>query len=246
METDTNRLHLLYEVSRRLASFTDLNELLSYVTRRARELLDAEGCAVLLLDHARHEFYFPVASQRESREAGDTLLAEVRFPADRGVAGWVLEHGEAAAVQDAAHDARFYAGVDRLTNLSTRAILCAPLRTRSGIIGVIEVINPAHEAATDDLQLLEALASDIAVAHEKAALYAHLRGDVVRLYQLCRIAGLGLVILGIALGVGVTFATLAVALPLRSLPTRPGMLEAVGCLLAGLLLLGVVRRRRQE
>jgi len=88
------------------------------------------------------EFYVPVASQRESREAGDTLLAEVRFPADRGVGGWVLEHGE--AVQDAAHDARFYSGVDRLTNLTTHAILCAPLRTRSGIIGVIEVINPAH------------------------------------------------------------------------------------------------------
>lgn len=246
METDTNRLHLLYDVSRRLASFTSLNELLSYVTRRTRELLDAEGCAVLLLDHARRELYFPVASQRESREAGDALLAEVRFPADRGVAGWVLAHGEAAAVQDAAHDPRFYAGVDRLTNLTTRAILCAPLRTRSGIIGVIEVINPAHEAATDDLQLLEALASDIAVAHEKAALYEHLRGGVGRLYQLCRIAGLGLLIFGIVLGVGVTFAALAVALPLRALPTRPGTLEAVGCLLAGLLLLGVARRRRQE
>src|SRR5207247_2127746 len=165
MGREDDRLHLLYEVTRRLATFTDLDELLRYATGRARELLDAEGAAVMLLDPARREFNFGVASQSETHQATSARLLEIRFPAHLGVAGWVLAHDEAAAVPDAQQDPRFYNGVDQLTNITTHAILCAPLRARSGNIGVIGVINPARPPAADDLEFLETLASDIAVAH---------------------------------------------------------------------------------
>src|SRR5207249_4685613 len=161
----------------RLATFTDLDELLRYATGRTRELLDAEGAAVMLLDPARQEFNFGVASQSETHQATSARLLKIRFPAHLGVAGWVLAHDEAAAVPDAQQDPRFYNGVDQVTNITTHAILCAPLRARSGNIGVIEVINPARPPAADDLEFLETLASDIAVAHEKAALQERLRGE---------------------------------------------------------------------
>ncbi len=241
MGTDTNRLHLLYEVSSRLATFTNLDELLRYATRCTRELLDADGCAVLLLDGTRREFYFPVASQSESRKATGPRLAEVRFPADRGIAGWVFAHDEAAAVEDAEHDARFYRGVDLLTGVSTRTILCAPLRTRGGNIGVVEVVNPALGASATDLEFLQALANDIAVAHEKAALYQRLRGEVVGLRQACGFVGLGLAGLGLVLAAGAMYAHVGWALPLRDLPTRPGMLTGLVCILAGAVLLAVAR-----
>ena len=122
------RLHLLYELNRGLTSFTDMDGLLRYVTDRARELFNAEGCALLLLDRRRGEFYFPVAS--ESKKVHEIRLATVRFPADRGIAGWVLAHDEAVLIDDVSKDARFFAGVDARTDMTTRRLLCAPLRTR--------------------------------------------------------------------------------------------------------------------
>ena len=236
MGREDDRLHLLYEVTRRLATFTDLDELLRYATGRTRELLDAEGAAVMLLDPARQEFNFGVASQSETHQATSARLLKIRFPAHLGVAGWVLAHDEAAAVPDAQQDPRFYNGVDQVTNITTRAILCAPLRARSGNIGVIEVINPARQPAAEDLEFLEALASDIAVAHEKAALQEQLRGEVVGLRQVCRVAGLGLLALGTLLALGAGYVQLALALPLRELPARPGAVDGLVCLLLGALL----------
>ena len=86
-----------------------------------------------------------------------------------------------------------------------------------------------------DLESLETLASDIAVAHEKAALPERLRGEVIGLRQVCRVAGLGL------LALGAVYVQLGSALPVRELPTRPGVLDGLICLLVGALLSAVGR-----
>src|SRR5690606_7316122 len=122
----SQNLHVLADLSRSLATYTDLDALVHYATERVRALFDAEGCALLLLDAERREFCFPVASQGPPGSAA--ALAEVRFPADRGIAGWVLANDESALVPDVARDPRFYDAVDRQTAMRTRALLCAPLR----------------------------------------------------------------------------------------------------------------------
>jgi len=240
--TVAERLQLLYEVNRRLTTFDDLDELMRYSTRRTCELFGADGCALLFLDRDKREFYFPVASQSATQRASQERLAEIRFPADQGIAGWVLAHDQAALVPDVANDPRFYAGVDRATHMTTRAILCAPLRSRSGNIGVIEVVNPAANSLTaDDLDFLEALAGDIAVAHERAMLYQRLRGEVTGLRQAVRAAGIGLVALGILLALGALIGHMAWALPLSELPTRPGIVGGAASVGFGLALIGLGR-----
>ena len=242
--TASDRLHLLYDVNQRLATFTELDELLRYATRRTREVLDAEGCAILLLDPTRREFYFPIASQAEASKSSEARLAEIRFPADRGIAGWVLGHEQATAVNDVANDPRFYGGVDQQTNITTRAVLCAPLRGRAGNIGVIEVINPTSGAfADDDVEFLEALADDIAVAHEKAQLYETLHHEIIGLRQAGRYLGTALIVLGLLLAAGATIGHLAVSLPLRELATRPGMLAAIAAVVLGVVLVAVGQGR---
>jgi GAF domain-containing protein len=240
MATATERLHLLYEISRRLTTLLDLDELTRYATQRTRELFKAEGCALLLLDRERNQFYFPTASQAQSRQEVQARLAEIRFPADRGIAGWVLRRGEAALVLDTTKDERFYDSVDKLTAMSTRSLLCAPLRSPSGNIGVIEVVNPQVESLTnEDLEFLEAVAGDIGIAYEKAQLYARLRGEVIGLRQACAFAGFGLVATGLVFSVAVTLGHLARALPLSELFSRPAMIAGTFSLAIGSLLLGV-------
>jgi GAF domain-containing protein len=242
MTTVGDRLHLLYEINRRLTALSDLDALVRYATQRTRELFNAEGCALLLLDRDTREFHFPVASQSEAHHDTRQRLAEIRFPADRGIAGWVLSHNEAVRIDDVSKDPRFYQGVDQATQMTTRSLLCAPLHGPSGNIGVIEVVNPAAGALTDgDLEFLGALADDIGVAYEKAALHERLRGEVIGLRQVCNIVGLGLVVIGILFIIGATLGHLARALPLSELPTRPGTLSGFVSVLVGIFLVGVAR-----
>jgi GAF domain-containing protein len=224
VDTAENRLHLLYELNRRLTTLDNPGEFQSYVTQRTREIFEAEGGSLLLLDRRKNEFYFPVASQSAASHVTPAQLAEIRFPADRGVAGWVLRNDQAVWVPDVSRDDRFYSDVDRQTDAHTHSILAAPLRTSSGNIGVIELINPARaDFGKDDLEFFEVLASDIAVSYEKAALLQRLRGELGALRQLCR--GLGIVLLGSGalVGVGAVFIRVARAVPLIEIPATPGV-----------------------
>src|SRR5262249_20076302 len=152
-----------------------------YATNRARELFEAEGCALLLIDQDAGEFRFPIASQ--SATSSGTVqrrLKEVRFPITQGVAGWVHANGKAVVIAGAQDDERFFRGVDKMTGMTTRRMLAAPLRTSGGAIGVIEVINP-RAIGDGDLVFLEALGSDVAIAHERAAFSAALRAEATGL-----------------------------------------------------------------
>ncbi len=229
---EQERLHLLYEINRGLTQVDELNGILHYAAKRLRELFSAEGCAVLLLDREKNEFYFPIAS--DSDAASEAQLAKTRFPADRGIAGWMVTHGEAVSVSDVSQDERFFGGVDKKTQMQTRALLGAPLRGDNGIIGVIEVVNPDTNLMTAaDLEFLEIVAGDAAFAYERARLLQQLRGEVVGLRQVVRLAGLSLFVFGVLVLIGAALVHFARALPLGELVFRPGVWIGIGCSAVG-------------
>ena len=235
---------MLYDLSRRLATFDELDDVLRHATGELRELFDAEGSAVLILEPKTHELRFPIASQREGSEATPAELAEVRFPADRGVAGWVLKHGKAVAVDDVANDPRFYRGVDDTTGATTRALLAAPMRTGGPSIGVVEVMNPGPgHSGPDDVEFLDAVASDIAVAYAKAELHDRLREEAATLRRVAQLAGIVLMAAGVLVGAGSAFAVLARALPVGSMLVQPGLWAGVVAVVAGVAVLRSARTR---
>lgn len=224
MANASERLQVLYELSRRLATFDDLDGLLRDATRAVREVFAAEGTAILLLDPSGTELRFPIASQAEGASGTEKVLTELRFPAAQGIAGWVLAHGQSVAVDDVNKDPRFYPGVAKATGVPTRALLAAPLRSRSETIGVVEVINPAGDRFDpEDAAFLEAVASDIGIAYEKAYLYEHLHRELTSLRGLTRIGGGGLVAVGVMLVAAAVVTNLAFAMPWTRLLTRPGL-----------------------
>ena len=183
-----------------------------------------------------------VASQDPAHGSVGQQLEHLRFPADRGVAGWVFAHGQAVIVADVSTDPRFYRGVDQATGMHTRSIMAAPLRAASGSIGVIEVVNPDPGSMTaGDLEFLQALADDIAVAYEKATLYERLRNEVIGLRQMCRVGGLTLLAVGVLAILGTVVRHLALALPLAELLTAAGTVGGGGALVGGALLLALGR-----
>ena len=180
LSRDSARLRLLYELGCAFAARVELDELSALVLAKCREVLDADGASILLLDAERRELYFPYAANNP--EVNDRLV-RLRFPADRGIAGAVLESGRSLRIDDVAADPRFYGGVDRATGVTTRNLLCVPLRSNQGIVGVVQVVNRRSAGGfTDtDLAFLEALAGSVAIAIENARIYAQLKDQVAAL-----------------------------------------------------------------
>ena len=120
--------------------------------------------------------YFQVSS--DDRLESSARLKEIRFPASEGISGWVLREGQSVLVPDVSREPRFYHAVDRELGTKSRSLICAPLRTRSGTLGVTQAINKRSGPFTeDDLGLLNAIAGSIAVALENAQLYEALQHE---------------------------------------------------------------------
>jgi PleD family two-component response regulator len=103
---------------------------------------------------------------------------EIRFPADRGVAGFVVKTGTLLNVPEPYRDARFNRAVDRQTGYRTRSILCAPLRARGGrVIGAVQVLNKVGGGpfTVDDERALDEISVRCGLAIENALLYERLR-----------------------------------------------------------------------
>jgi Nif-specific regulatory protein len=177
---DHQRLRLVFELGSAFASRLEFDELIRLVISRCREALDVEGVSLLLLTSDRTELYFPYV-------LGDNpdvsrRLTELRFSADRGIAGAVLSSGRAEKIDDVQSDSRFYSEVDRRTGSTTHSLLAAPLIRGKEKLGVIEAVNRRHGAfTTADLELFEGLAVSIAVALRNAYAFTRIRHSEERL-----------------------------------------------------------------
>jgi Nif-specific regulatory protein len=172
---------LLYELGCAFAARIELEQLIPLIMTKCREVLDAEGVSVLLLDPEQDELYFPYVAEEDPEVAA--RLLKLRFPADRGIAGAVVRSGKCVRVDDVATDPRFYSGIDRQSGATTRNMICAPLNARQGRIGVIQAINRRSDShfTDEDLSFLEALSGSIAIAIENAQLYARIKDSEERL-----------------------------------------------------------------
>ena len=173
--SDSGRFRLMYELGQAFATRIELDELIPFVIATCREVFDAQGASVLLLDPTTNELYFPYASSDDPEVAA--RLARLRIPIDRGIAGRVLKSRRVEKVDAVQSDPRFYGDADRVTGISTRSLIAAPLTSGDVALGVIEVINRRGGGifSDDDTALLETLAHSIAVAIANARRFSEVK-----------------------------------------------------------------------
>ncbi|MGB2583463.1 MAG: PAS domain S-box protein [Dehalococcoidia bacterium] len=148
-------------VAGKVSSPSELSFLIDRIMRMTQKALKATASSVLLIDSDKQDMFFEFADGPVG-----ALLKEVTFSVQSGIAGWVVLNREPAIVNDVAKDSRFYVDVDRATGFVTKSILCAPLKLRGRVIGVIEVLNKldGSDFTEQDLEVLEAVASTAAIA----------------------------------------------------------------------------------
>ncbi len=162
---EAGEVAVFHELGKALTSSLQLDQVLRTIMEKIEEFLHPDTWSLLLVDEARRDLYFELAVGK-----GAQALKDVRIQFGQGLAGWVAEHSEAVIVPDVSKDTRFFGKVDEKTKVETRSIVAVPVRFRSQVLGVIELINCVgsegfHER---DLALLEALADFAAIAIENA------------------------------------------------------------------------------
>ncbi len=144
----------LTQATRSIHSDAELMPLMEQILTKALNLLNAPDGSLMLLDDETNELAFVIVK--------GTLAANLvgyRIPADTGVAGWVVKHGEPALVRDVRRDPRFSHLIDEQFTFRTQSICAAPLIGDRRVFGLIEALNqPGDEPFSDmDLALLSLL-----------------------------------------------------------------------------------------
>jgi signal transduction histidine kinase len=162
-----SRLAALYQVSQVLGTSLNLDEVLNQVMDAVIGLTGAERGFLMLVEGVTDELVV-----RVGRNMVQETLQREEMKYSRTVIQTVLKSGTGVVTTNAQEDPRF-SEQESVISLALRSILCAPLRARGLVIGVIYVDNRAQVGlfTEADLEMLDAFASQAAAAIENARLY---------------------------------------------------------------------------
>ena len=160
----------LVKIGQAVAAEKSIDTLIRTIAEETKIALNADRCTVFLYDRENNELYSKVATGLDD-------VQELRIPADKGLAGHVVQTGETINIKDAYKDKRFNKSVDKKTGYRTKTILCMPIKNfNQEIIGVFQVLNKFDETFTiDDEDLLIAIASSAGISLENAQLFEEQR-----------------------------------------------------------------------
>jgi Nif-specific regulatory protein len=174
---------VLYDVATSMHTICDLDEMMGHIFNKIKSLLNIQGVSIALHDSKSREFVF-IRTVEDGTAGSPRMLPELKFPDNLGIAGWVLRENRSAMVNDVRKDKRFYGGMDRKVGFSTRSMVCVPLNSRKGLMGVLYAINKLSGRFTrKEVRLLEMLSGNIAISIENATLYGELLSKTDTLRQ---------------------------------------------------------------
>jgi len=164
----------LFRIAKALQEFQTLDELLDFTTQEIQNLMEVGGAAVILVDKEKNEFFFRAATYDDT-EAGKKFR-EIRFPIDKGTAGYVYRTGNPIIVPDTSTNPYFFKKVDEKAGYNTRNMLVVPMWLQDRMIGVLCAVNKDRGAFNqDDLKLLSAVAGTVALPIENARINEELK-----------------------------------------------------------------------
>ncbi|XP_061327366.1 cAMP and cAMP-inhibited cGMP 3',5'-cyclic phosphodiesterase 10A isoform X2 [Pezoporus flaviventris] len=126
-----------------------IDSLLEHIMIYAKNLVNADRCALFQVDHKNKELYSDLFDIGEENDGKPVFkkTKEIRFSIEKGIAGQVARTGEVLNIPDAYADPRFNREVDLYTGYTTRNILCMPIVSRGSVIGVVQMVNKISGSA---------------------------------------------------------------------------------------------------
>ncbi len=155
----------LFEIGKLIGSDLDPGILLSRIAELICQLIDAKSCSVMLLDAKRERLLAKAAYGLRTER-----MHSLSFRVGEGVAGWVVEHGESAMINDVAADSRFVQLPLNQTPISS--LLCVPLIARGERVGCVTATSERTDAFDqNDLEIVRFISMTIALDIENVRLH---------------------------------------------------------------------------
>ena len=171
LQRRNRELALLNRTSQAISTTFDLDQVLVIVLEEVRHMMNIVACSVWLSDYSTGELVC-----RQSTGPGNEIARGWRLAPGEGIVGWVAQHGESLIVPDTLSDKRHFENLAQETGLVIRSILSVPLKTKQGVIGVLQLVaEQAGRFSPTDLTLLEPLAASAAITINNARLIEALR-----------------------------------------------------------------------
>ena len=160
-------LFVLYEISRNLDQIHDFNELLRKIMDLIFMVIDADYGFLVLTSGPNGDNLLPVVVKYKTERG--TSNREIK--ASRTLINKVIKGKVAVLTSNAMADSRLD-GAKSLMIQQIRSAICVPLWREDKIIGVIQLdsVRIDNQFTQDDLELLKAIGSQVAMVIEQSAL----------------------------------------------------------------------------
>ena len=135
-------------------------ELLQSIVDVARTIFAAEAASIFMLDEDTDELVFEAVSGQ-----GEESLVGARFPSSTGIAGFALVTRQPLVVDDLDADPRFSRDRAAETGYVPSSIVATPLLNDERALGVLEVLDRAHDRpfGLAELELLSRFSTQAAI-----------------------------------------------------------------------------------
>jgi len=174
LERSNKVLFVLYEISRHLNQIHDFEELLEKIVDLIFLVIDADYGFLVLTSGKKGEELIPVVVKHRTDHGKPTK--EIR--ASRTLINKVIHDKVALLTSNAMTDSRFN-GAKSVMLQKIRSAICVPLWRKGEIIGVIQLdsIRLDNQFTQDDLELLKAIGSQVAMVIEQSTLNQQIREE---------------------------------------------------------------------
>ena len=163
--SESRELAILAEITPEFHTLLDMQQLLARILAILERHMPGSWFTILLAEESTGDLVVRSAAGTRTDLAGPN-----RVPRGRGLAGWVVEHGEAQIVDDVRTDPRY------VGDQVVRSEMVVPLRTSGRTIGALVVSHPSVGVfGHRDLTLLQTVAAQIAAAIDVADLHERLK-----------------------------------------------------------------------
>jgi two-component sensor histidine kinase/putative methionine-R-sulfoxide reductase with GAF domain len=178
-------LRLLTETSAAVNSTLDLEEVLHLVADKVAAALEADACFVYLYDESAGELVLRATHGTPL----DEMTRRPRLRVGEGITGVAAADRRPVAIAAEAHLDPRWKEFPNLPESEFESILAVPIVAREQLAGALNVRTRApREFREDEIELLEAIASQVAQSIVHAKLYADAQRRVAELEALAKIS----------------------------------------------------------
>ena len=167
-------LKLFQDISTSIHAVKDFDEMLQHILHQIKTTFHVDGASIALHEPDNKEFYF-IRTIEMQKHGRDSDIEKMRFPEHLGIAGWVLTNNQTAIIPDTDKDERVLRFSDTKESQQIKSMVCVPLRSQAGPIGVLYIVNKRKGTfPPKDILLLEILSVTIAITIENSRLCGNL------------------------------------------------------------------------